>query len=224
MKIGILGSPGVGKTKFAHDLQAELSGGTSEHPMIVLDNYVDDLRNITRLEYGEFGDFVDDLQVVFKRREWELAWQDRCDTITVGTVLDSVIHNFTRTEAQIQTRYEIGLQQQRLTSVAATFGLLYTETWDYDYAFFLPTNDEYGKAMHELITTYQAPILTFNPEVTDDEKASTAAAAIRALEADESAPSEERGVRSSREDGEEDGDLFESVPDVPEQGNNPDDA
>lgn len=226
MKIGILGAPGSGKTRFANELQQEFhdtipigEGGVT----YVLDGYVGELRNNTGREYGEFGDFVDDLQVVFKRREWELTWRD-ARTITCGTVLDSVIHNFLRTEAPAKERYEVGLHLERLKSVAATFGLLYMDLWDYDYAFFLPTDDEYGRAMRSLIATYRAPVFTFNPEVPDDEKASTAIAAIRSLEEDQLPAPQERRVRSGSEDGGEDGDSPDSVPDVSEPGDSPDDA
>lgn len=224
MKIGILGAPGVGKTKFAEDLRELLVDGPAT--FVIIDDYVHDLQGRMGLEFGEFSSFVDDLQIVFKRREWEVHWDGllKYGTITVGTVLDSVIHNFLRTESPTNDRYEIGLQQERLKAMAATFGLLYTETWDYDYAFFLPSDDTYGKAMSELIATYRAPVLTFLPGVTDDEKASTAAAAIRALEAPETPTFDERGVRQGREDGEDDGDSAESMSNVPEQGNGADDA
>jgi hypothetical protein len=223
MKIGILGAPGVGKTDFAFELRAELMQNQPYEYFYVLDKYVEELRYYTNLAYGEFGDFIDDLQVVFKRRELELYYPKK-NTITVGTVLDSVIHNFIRTDEITDNRHTIGLQQERLKAIAATFGLLYTDTWDYDYAFVLRSDDTYGKALVDLLATYRAPVLSFNPEVPDDQKASTAAAAIRALEADKLPKADELGVRSGGEAGEEDGDSTESVPDVPEQGTAPGDA
>lgn len=215
MKIGILGSPGAGKSKFAAQLDLELISQGYES-FLIIDNYVTDLRKDTGLEYGEFGNLLDDLQVVFKRRECELMYgKNDQGTITCGTVLDSVIHNFVRTEEPARLREEIGPTLERLKAIAATFGLLYTEMWDYDYAFVLLTDDTFGRALYDLLVTYNAQVFTFNPEVPDDERAITAAKAIASLEGT-SPPPDERGVRGSSEADEADGDPSEPVPDVPE--------
>lgn len=223
MKIAILGAPGVGKTALAHELAPLLERWNNER-WYVLDDYVQELRNTTRLEYGGFGDFVDDLQVVFKRREWELAHEGQRNTIMVGTVLDSAIHNFIRVEEEAKTRRDIGIINERLRAIAATFGLLYTDSWDYDYAFLLRSSDDFGKGLEDLISTYRAPVLSFNPEVPDDEKAQTAFEAIRAFEEDESSEADERRVRRSSLPGETDRDSSESVPDVSEPRGTSDDA
>src|SRR4051794_19891855 len=97
MKVAILGAPGVGKTKLANEL-ANLLAEWQDEFWYVLDDYVQHLREDTRLEYGEFGNFVDDMQVVFERRGWELTHQGHANTITVGTVLDSAVQNFVRVE------------------------------------------------------------------------------------------------------------------------------
>jgi hypothetical protein len=217
MKIGIIGAPGVGKTKFANELREELARTDGSVP-VVLDDYVEDLRNSTGLAYGDFGDFIDDLQVAFKRREWELLWyQTSKSTITCGTVLDSVVHNFIRESETVSDRYEVGVQTQRLQAIAHTFSLIYSNSWDYDYAFYLPSDDRIGKGLQELITAWHAPVFSFNPEVSDDEKASVAAKTIRTLEAEPASEVDQRGVRPSGESGEEDGDSAEPVPDVPER-------
>lgn len=224
MKIAVLGAPGAGKSAFAAKLDIELAKLGYE-PFLIIDNYVKDLQADTGLEYGGFGDFIDDMQVAFKRRECELMYgRNDQNTITVGTVLDSTIHNFIRTEDTARTREEIGTTTQKLQAIAAAFGLVYTESWDYDYAFVLRTDDKMGRALIELLATYRAPVLSFLPEVPDDEKASTAADAIRALESSFPTPPEERGVRRGSEASESDGDSPEQVPDVREPGRAPDDS
>lgn len=233
MKIGVLGAPGSGKSQFAHALAEELArpGRGFEDRPLVLDNYVRELRTSTGLEYGGFGTHIDDLQVVFKRREWELTWQRiGRSTITVGTALDSAVHCFVRSDEEARTRREVGLQAERLRTIAAIFGLLYTDTWDYDYAFWLrfKGDDHYGNVTSDglaaLIDAYHAPILTFEKDTPDDEKAQIAARAIAALESEQLSPPQERGVRRGSEASGADGDSVESMPDMPEQGRASDDA
>ena len=217
MKIGLVGAPGAGKTKFSEELKKIIIDEGFLEDITLIDGYVDELRLNTLLEYGEYGDFVDDLQVVFKRREWELGWADY-NAITCGTVLDSVVHNFVRTDHTPRNRRELAVHTTRLKTIASTFGLLYTETWDYDYAFYLPTDDVMGKALVDILSTYRAPVMTFNPEIKDDEKVRTAFNAIVALEKNPSPQAEEPGVRGSGEEGASERDSADDVPDVPKQG------
>jgi hypothetical protein len=228
MKIAVIGAPGAGKSEFAHDLARTLFKEQGERYRVV-DDYVPELRQTTHLEYGGFGDYISDLQVVFKRREWELAWPD-FHTITVGSVLDSTAHCFARVEDTVHNSRELVLASERLRTIAETFGLVYVDTWEYDYAFYLPyTGDDHysrlvNQALVELLRTYSPIVFSFKSEVPDDQKASTAARTILALEAEQLPPTEQRGVRPGGADGEADGDSSEPVPDVPEQGTNPDDA
>jgi hypothetical protein len=222
MKIAVLGAPGSGKSEFA-DALADLLMDRTGRPWGIIDDAVPELRHDTGQEYGMLGNHIDDLQVAFKRREFELVIRDQ-DFITVGTILDTAAHNFAR--AEVVEDEEAALTQIKLQAIASTFGMLYTDTWDYDYAFLLTVqepqagyNDLVEHTLMTLITLYRAPVFNFdNPEATSDEKAKLAADAIRALEEDPIAPTPERGVRRGSEDGEADGDSSESVPDVPEQG------
>lgn len=234
MKIGILGAPGAGKTEFANDLAYSLSEWLEDRPLVLdTENVVTDLRKTTGREYGHFGNHIDDFQIVFKRLEWEQHWSGlntmNRATITVGTVLDSVVHNFVRSEETARTRNEVALTTVRLQTIAGTFGLLYTDTWDYDYAFHIPYEGEdrmsklMDLALRELVKTYRAPVLTFTQE-TDEPKAELAYKAIRALEEERVETADERGVRPSDEAGKAERNSSESVPDVPEPGTTTDDA
>lgn len=231
MKLAILGAPGAGKTEFAEGLRDTLREVHGFPNFLIIDTVVEDLRLRTRLEYGGFGSHIDDMQVVFKRREWELHWQEtNTNTITVGTVLDSTAHCFVRSEDPARNRRELLTGNERLRAIAETFGMLYTDTWDYDYAFYLPYkgDDPHSRLVDaglvELLTKYAAPVLSFKHGVPDDEKASTAARAITALEAKQLSETPKRGVEPSGEAGEDDGDSAEPVPDVPEQGRDSYDA
>jgi hypothetical protein len=229
MRIGVIGAPGAGKTEFARELARLLVEEERTKRFVRVDGYVDELRNDTRLEYGHYGSYVDDLQVVFKRREWELTWGNEF-SISCGTVLDSIAHCFVRTEDPALTPRSIALQSERLRTVASMFGQLYMDIWDYDYAFYLPYKGDdpmsrlVDKALIELLHSYAPPVLSFKPEIEDDQKATTAARAIAAFEADDASEASEHGVRSGSEDRGEDGDSSESVPDVPEQRGTSDDA
>jgi hypothetical protein len=224
MKIAVLGAPGSSKSKFA-DALADLLMDQTGRPWGIIDDAVPELRHDTGQEYGMLGNHIDDLQVAFKRREFELVIRDQ-DFITVGTILDTAAHNFARVE--VVKDEEAPLTQIKLQAIAATFGMLYTDTWDYDYAFMVGDHTQFTKGsyphlvqttLNRLIMSYRAPVLTFdNQGLSSDEKAKLAADAIRALEEDPIAPTPERGVRRGSEDGEADGDSSESVPDVPEQG------
>ena len=228
MKLAVLGAPGSGKTPFADDLTQLLED--PDNPFYMIDDYVRDLQVTGGLEYGLFGSHVDDMQVVFKRREYELVVDAEHSSITCGTVLDSTAHCFARAEDAARNRREVGIQAERLRTIAGTFGLLYTETWDYDYAFYLPYtgDDPYSRlldqSLREILRTYAPPVLSFKPEVSDEEKARTAARAITAFEEKQLQETPERGVRSSGEVGKDDGDSTEPVSDVPEQGRAPEDA
>lgn len=236
MKIAVLGAPGAGKTEFAGRLAAELQSPEDKTmTFLTLDDVVEVLRTKTGQEYGMLSNHIDDLTIVFKRLEWETHWSRLGrNTITVGTVLDSAAHNFAR--AEVVKDEEAPLTQIKLQAIAATFGMLYTDTWDYDYAFLLEDlSDPYGEPLRyhrtiqytlgALIGSYRAPVFTFdNPKASNDEKANLAAEAIRALEEGPVAPTPERGVRRGGEVGEVDGDSSKSVPDVPEQGREGDDS
>lgn len=223
MRIAILGAPGAGKSEFAKELRDELRR-TVVGFFAIIDGYMESLQARTHLAYGPFGNHIDDLQVVFKRREWELE-VPADHIISVGTILDSTAHCFVRSEDTAHTPRELSLTRERLRTVAETFGLLYTDTWDYDYAFYLPYrgDDPYSRlidtALVDLMRSYAPPVFSFKPEVKNDEKASTAAQTITLLEAEQLPSSDRPGVRSSSEDGEVDGDSTEPVSDVPEQGN-----
>lgn len=231
MKIALLGSPGVGKTEFANRLRRHYR----ERGKLVnlIDDYVDQLRTVTRLEYGYFGGHIDNIQVVFKRRERELSWKhDKEVMITVGTVLDSTAYSVLLGEEVFSDRRLIALHKQRLDAIMQSFGMLYTETWDYDYAFLLrrdtrhiklqtdvTQNDRLDAVLLDLCATFRAPIFQVRPpseKYPDYDPVKAAIESIRALEEDGSASADERGVRPSDSDGEGKRDSTEPVPDLPE--------
>jgi energy-coupling factor transporter ATP-binding protein EcfA2 len=224
MKIAVLGAPGSGKSDFA-DALADLLMDQTGRPWGIIDDAVTELRHDTGQEYGMLGNHLDDLQVAFKRREFELVIRDQ-DFITVGTILDTAAHWMARSE--VVKDDEAALSQIKLQAIAATFGMLYTDTWDYDYAFLVSRVSDFTQGgyphavqftLESLVATYRAPVFTFkDPEASSEQKVKLAADAIRALEKDPIAPTPERGVRRGGEDGEADGDSSEPVPDVPEQG------
>jgi energy-coupling factor transporter ATP-binding protein EcfA2 len=153
MKIGLIGAPGSGKSKLARAL-------AKTSPYTVVDNYVDRLRKQDGLAYGGFGNYMDNIQVAFKRRELETkAAHSGANTITCGTIVDTNVYAFLWTDLVTTDRNLIPLEHQRVETAMKTFGMLYAHLFDYDFAFYLPYVGEEAfsrKIDQVILTTFEA--------------------------------------------------------------------
>jgi len=140
MRIGVMGAPNAGKSKFARRLKKELEGMYQAETWKIVDGYVEKLQKATDMAYGRFGNYVDNFQVAFKRRELELAHEN---TITCGTIVDTNAYAFMIVEPNVDDEL-FTMQYQRIEALTRTLAIMYVDTWDYDYAFYLPTEDELG--------------------------------------------------------------------------------
>lgn len=138
MKIGVLGPPGVGKTKFARALAKEFNLRT-------IDGYVQRLQKKTELALGPWSSYAELFMVAGIRQAEEsyIHANAKPDTITVGTIMDSftyaTLHSdvvMRKTPEHHQAAYARGQAAMQGMS------LLYAQTWDYNVAFHLPYTEE----------------------------------------------------------------------------------
>lgn len=166
-----------------------------------------ELRRTTGLAYGFYGNYMDNLQVIFKRREKELKYKD-FNFITCGTVIDSNAYSFLITDVVTRDRNLLPSQYAVIDATMRTQGLVYSETWDYDYAFYLPLSSKakatpkerlLDEAIGVTIEAYLAPVSVVDPE-DFNEQITKASALIREVEKQtEIEEADEQRVRGSGE-------------------------
>lgn len=134
MRIGVLGPPGVEKSKFARALGKEFG-------LKVVDNYVQRLQKTTSLALGPWSSHSENFMVAGVRLAEEYkAGEDR---ITVGTVVDSIAYSAVHSDVLLHNT-PTGHQAAYAAAQGAISGLslLYSETWEYHLAFLLSFSEE----------------------------------------------------------------------------------
>lgn len=166
MKIGIMGAPGSGKSKFAKDL-GEAFG------LIAVDDYVQQLKDNTGLELGHWASYSENFMIAGVRMAEERQFKD---TVTAGTILDTLLycamkHDITMgSKGAIQQAYERS-EYARVNSAMNAMGMMYTESWSYDLAFYLPfgtlsltkgteLDKLYDSEIPHLLEVFHAPVIT----------------------------------------------------------------
>lgn len=169
MRIGIVGAPGAGKTKFAKELAVYADGKYT-----IIDNYAQRLQKSTGLALGFWGSYTDNFMVQGVRAAEEhkvLHKQSDIsdDVITVGTVMDTVLycamHNdpaWGKIEHKLMANYVAEVAMRSL-------GLWFSNTWNYQLTFFLPYSEvlrrkkqgtpelEFNDMMAEALESYGVP-------------------------------------------------------------------
>lgn len=144
MRIGILGAPGAGKSKFAKKLSAGLREGSDLNVSIV-DGYVEKLIKRTGFAYGQSAQPAQNFQVIFER--WTLeqeAMHKGADVIlSCGTIFEGILHTAIRSNNDIIKR--VPEASIRARTLMQTLGI-FTEISDYDLMFLLPFSDRVLKA------------------------------------------------------------------------------
>lgn len=163
MKIGVLGPPGAEKSKFAHAL-------ARAYDLHVIDNYVQRLQKATDLALGPWSSYGE-LLMVAGVREAEEAKKAKVDTITVGTILDSLVYASTHADVVLHNS-EAGRRAAYIDAQAAMqgFAMWYREAYEYHLAFFLPYTPEQAAKVRPweiaLNSAYPVVIESFEAQFT----------------------------------------------------------
>jgi hypothetical protein len=200
VRIGLLGAPGAGKSKLAKRLKKELEARFQTETYPIVDNYVSKLAKQTGRAYGHWANYVDNLNVGFKRYELEVNAGD--NLITCGTILDTITYGFSIADLDVQRnaqRRTMAINIATLNALMKTQGWLFTQMFAYDVAFYLPVTNSEGHpprqdaALRTTIDEFFAAIVPLE-EGKIDRQVKRALSVIAALdEPVETAPVKEQG-------------------------------
>lgn len=155
MRIGVLGPPGVEKSKFARALGKEFG-------LKVVDNYVQRLQKASELALGPWSSYAEHFMVAGLRLAEEAKVGD--ERITVGTSIDTLTYAMVKSDVVMHQSSEAA-RAVYLSAQAAVQGLtlMYTETWEYHLSFLLPYNDEQreelGRGWETTLDDAYAPVI-----------------------------------------------------------------
>lgn len=146
MKIGLVGSPGSGKSALAQSLKTALESLDDDRftPIKIIDGYVEELRDEIDLALGWHGTYIGNAHVALKREALErLAAQKAKTVITCGTMYEtsSYTGQYMQEEYELLTddddyaRYDLIV---RVEAITRFFASLYVDTIYYDHIFYLP--------------------------------------------------------------------------------------
>lgn len=228
VKVGILGAPGSGKTRFARRLSKCLN--TETDPWKVIDGYVDRWTKRTGNPGGPIFDhyaYKVNLQILAER--WTLeeeAAEKGYSTITCGTIFETLIYAAAQSIGIPHMTEDMMLAETHVAqTMMSNLGLLATLFYDYDCLFYLPLTNEAVKAdpfgwgqvvdakLDEVLTGQNKEAIVLDGTVKH--RIQTATRTIESIQA--TRQDLQRRVRRDRETGEEQGDRPEQVPDVSEQ-------
>ena len=141
MKVAIIGAPNAGKSELAKALQ---EAAQDKVKFDIVDDYVSHLSEETDTAYGHFAGYIGNFEVVFERlRQERISHLKNVNTITVGTVVDSMIYAAHFSQFAAANATNARAEHARASTTMNMFGMLVADTYDYDLTFYLPYSTEY---------------------------------------------------------------------------------
>jgi hypothetical protein len=202
VKIGIVGAPGAGKSDFAIRLKARLSEELFPESFWIIDDYVQEIQEDTGLALGPWAAHYENYMIAGVRLAAE-ARLDGEDTITVGTILDSLTYTLILGGIDLSTEYSNDQFMESQTAING-MALLYGQTWDYNMTFYLPLENgvdqlwrkRLDSTLPSVIDSFLVPN-AFVLEGTTEERLDIATRLIEEAEK----PSEDDGIETPEADG-----------------------
>lgn len=136
MRIGLVGAPGSGKTKFANALTKELD----EYDLSIIDRYVPKFSKRYDFAVGHFASFIPNLSIALDRLGLENAAQD--NFITCGTIFETMSYLLLHANEANKRSADGRLEVARASATMGAMGMLVTDGTFYDYLFYLPYKTE----------------------------------------------------------------------------------
>jgi len=184
-RIGILGAPGTGKTDLAHDLWC---GWPHENRPYLVDlaggNGSEQRTSAYGFPLGEKGSWRTSLALWAKLVHFRSESEDEIaarGVIEVGTCFDRMAHCGQRINALTARLLDVDFTDTErqellhLQQVLPCLAIALVETWNYDYAFYLPVGDDASEfekgvdeALRELMESYIAAGSPLNILKLDD--------------------------------------------------------
>jgi hypothetical protein len=193
MKIGIIGAPGSGKSKFAKDLG-------KAYDLAIVDNYVQHLKDNTNLELGYWASYSENFMIAGVRMAIEHRYKN---AITAGTILDTILycaikHDIISYQNETVRQAAQISEYAKVNSAMNGMGMMYTESWLYDLAFYLPLEEQavskdslnivIDNEIPNLLEVFNAPVITLTGN--HDDKVRLAKEVITIAFEDKVTPSE----------------------------------
>jgi hypothetical protein len=143
MKIGLIGAPGAGKSKLAKAL-------AKRYDLKVVDNYAQKIQKDTDLALGPWVIHSENLMVAGARLAAEYRYV-KDDTITAGTIIDSLTYAAVKSDVSLRRDPE-SVRNTYITAQSAMHALtmMLAETWRYDICFFLPLEESVKKKIGQV--------------------------------------------------------------------------
>lgn len=164
MKIGILGAPGTGKSRFAKKLSSSMVKAGLDRP-IIIDGYVERLEQKTGFAIDIQAAYTQNLQVLFNRwtLEQEATYKEK-HTITCGTMYETFIYSVLHSNMLWQADKTNVEERIKAETTLSALAMIETMIFNYDAIFFKPYS---GQMLLEKGKSYDTVVDQKIPEVLE---------------------------------------------------------